>query len=259
MKYSHIVIAALSVSAAVAFFACTKSNPVIQNPPVRTFSYAVGDKFVFEAWALDTLNNAKIPGSETFVHETIQDSGLTVGNVSGVYRAVDSTFDTTGVFIASDTIYIAITANTVSEYGLISSLMKNANAPVSIPPKWDKIVDNANTGTWVVDTTKISMNISGIPVPVAVQTDITGRDAGDSTLVVGGDPLLGDHAVDSGGVDVSTIVSSVGNLALQFNVYMSYQPTAPARIYAPSTKFVSSVYPFSVQGSERDLVSWSTK
>jgi hypothetical protein len=142
-----------------------------------------------------------------------------------------------------------------------------AGLPFSIPRKWNKIADNGNTGTWIADTTSISLTVpyQNTNIPVTVATNIQGRDAGDSTLNVGGTSLLSDHAVDSGAVNVTgTIIFPVtlGTMPLIFSVYTTYQPTVIARIYAPPQKFTSTLYPaldFSLAGTERDLVSWHVK
>jgi len=269
MKYIRYAGGLIAVVTAFTFFACNKSsNPVTPSAPVRTFSFVVGNSFVFDTWSLDTLTGAKIPSSMSIVHESIKDSGLTIDGVSGVYMAIDSSFTTTDSLFLIDTIYYATTSTSISSYGLVASMMNSVSGlPFTIPRKWNKIADNGNGGTWIADTTSIGISVpyNGTNIPVTIATNITGRDGGDSTLNISGSSLLGDHAVDSGSVNVTgTIIIplTLGTMPLIFHVYTTYQPTVIARIYAPPQKFTSSLYPaldFSLSGTERDLISWSGK
>ncbi|HET7153133.1 MAG TPA: hypothetical protein VFJ29_05150 [Candidatus Kapabacteria bacterium] len=270
MRSIRIISALLSVAAAFLFFACSKSNPVVQPSPVRAFSFGVGNSFVFNAWGLDTASTNygnKIDSTLTIIHETITDSGATIAGVSGVYTAVDSSFTPAGKYTGTSTVYYAVKDSSLWAYGLVASMLGNLpNIPIQIPQNWNEIADNASGSTWLADTFSIQGNFPymGNSVPGTAALKIMGRNAGDNTLSAAGNSLLCNHSVDSGGVDVSITAPifgqiSVGNLPLTFQLDVSYQPTVVAKIYNPPTKFSSTLYPFALMGTERDLVSWHTK
>lgn len=232
MRNLRMAVYLCALVSVVTFFACSSSNnnPTSSNTGNGTFTFAVGDTFHFSQWKTDA-NNKAIPTTHVLIKEVVVKSGVTIGGQSNVYMAIDTTTDTTGRFITYDTVYYYTDGTSISVYGLIAKLIyQYSNGGISVPPKWNKMIDAGNTGGWLTDTT--TATISGITG--TEQTN--GKDTGMATIQVGSTAMNADEAVHHGTISAGI----AGTAQILLYAYATYTPTVIARYVAASTTFAGS-------------------
>ncbi|HZV12306.1 MAG TPA: hypothetical protein VFA55_03760 [Candidatus Kapabacteria bacterium] len=251
MNRIHTITILAALACAALYIACnSNSNSPTSNNNTggHTFAFTVGSTAQYNQWTLDSTG-AKMQSSEQLVHETIIASGFTIAGVSGAYLVVDTIFngDTIGTVASVDSVYTTTNGTTISQYGIVA---KNAytysGGIINIPLHWNMVVDQGNTGGWVVDSSDTMISGSSI-------TEKTnGKDMGDTTIMAGGSSLLSNHTQLNG----SITITGFGTAPVKIDIYTSYtNPSAPSKYVVAPTKLSS----YNIPGSERDLISWTVK
>jgi len=239
--------------ALLGILSCSKSSNPVTTPVYRpVFSvFHVGQSSQYQQWTLDSANGSKILSSLLYVHETIINTNFSAninGQLSLAYLAIDTTYDGTNTTpIHFDSILYTQIGQTIYYWGLIPhvvfSLFNYPNGTISLPYKWNKIIDQGNTAGWLTDTTTIALKYSGSTI-YPIET-LNGKDIGDTTFIINGVTYTADHAQHSGSLN-----ANFASMPLSLDIYMMYSPVVAAKIVIAPSKLGATSY----NGIERDLV-----
>lgn len=145
------------------------------------FRLSPGTWYSFDNWKLDSFGQ-RIASSYFRNSWTVADTGRVVNGRMTVTVVIDSTFDTTGVFVRSDSLLYSTDPNgDVYQWGFLSSLIAERET-LLLAPQWDRIAafSQPTGSSWVIAT--IDTSIGG-----RANETVLGR-IGTSSVYVG--PIL---------------------------------------------------------------------
>jgi hypothetical protein len=251
---------------AIALLACfagcstTTTQPPPASPP-KTPNFAVGGYAVYNEWTLDS-NNAEVAATQHKVTETIIALNQSVGGQNDVILALDSSWDAAGSLKSVDTVDYRVTSSQVWVYGYLSSIPKRFGVGDTVFQKhWNKLIDNAASGSWEIDTVDGSFMVTvfGTPRLVTAAARLDGLAASDSTRSIGGKSVVSVRSTVSGNMYVfSAVANDTAKIAGSYA--FSRDPSALVASLFASSKFPTiGLYDTNFRflpGVRRELTSW---